>query len=103
MAKRNYREIYEGVFGPIQEGNHIHHLDHDRKNNSIENLVSIPAKTHQRYHFFKHTFERHFEIKEMDQVSEAEVEMMKKFLDCYYEIINKKNMQGMELYYKGVI
>jgi len=31
----------------------IHHIDEDRENNSIENLVMLPKRLHNKYHFLK--------------------------------------------------
>lgn len=36
--------------GPIPEGYHIHHLDHDTDNNDISNLALLEAHEHLAYH-----------------------------------------------------
>lgn len=42
------------------EGEVIHHIDHNRKNNSIENLAVLPSqKIHARVHFGKFDFEKY--------------------------------------------
>ena len=54
----DYREFYKGFFD-IEFGNeyHIHHIDGNRKNNHIDNLLLLPAKLHNRYHFQKQIIE----------------------------------------------
>lgn len=48
----NYREIYERETGePVPNGFHVHHIDGDRRNNHILNLVAIPHNLHNAYHF----------------------------------------------------
>ena len=47
----NYRLFYEKQTGEkIPENFEVHHIDHNRKNNSIDNLVAIPKKLHKKYH-----------------------------------------------------
>lgn len=45
---RQYYKDYFGIdFGPDME---VHHIDFDRSNNDIENLLLMPAKLHSQYH-----------------------------------------------------
>lgn len=53
MAKNfNYRKYYKEYYG-IDFGPeyHIHHMDFDKSNNDISNLLLLPGKLHGRYHF----------------------------------------------------
>lgn len=34
----------------IPEGHEVHHLDGDRYNNNLENLVVLPIESHQWFH-----------------------------------------------------
>lgn len=46
-----YRKIYEQAIGrKIPEGFEIHHIDLNRKNNKLSNLVMLPKELHQEYH-----------------------------------------------------
>ena len=47
---RNYlhRDVWEHHNGPIPEGFDIHHRDHDRANNRLENLELIDKAEHAR-------------------------------------------------------
>lgn len=46
-----HRVVWQDANGPIPEGHHIHHIDRDRGNNSLENLEAVPAREHfPRYH-----------------------------------------------------
>ena len=45
-----HRDIYTAHHGPIPEGWHVHHIDHDPLNNDPANLASISAEEHLRHH-----------------------------------------------------
>lgn len=51
-APRTYlhRDIYEAAHGPIPDGFHVHHLNHDPLDNRIENLAVLSPEAHARYH-----------------------------------------------------
>ena len=53
MAKSfNYRKYYKDYYGIDFDSNYvIHHIDFDRSNNDINNLILLPSKLHSRYHF----------------------------------------------------
>ena len=58
MAKRkiDYRKIWEGVNGKIPKDDNgmsyeVHHLDGDRNNNDISNLICVSIKEHYDIHF----------------------------------------------------
>jgi len=50
MKNINYRKIYKSYFGSIPKGYIIHHYDHNRENNEINNLVALPEILHLKYH-----------------------------------------------------
>lgn len=51
---KNYREKYKRYYN-IQFGREyvIHHIDGNRDNNNIENLLLLPLGLHSKYHFQK--------------------------------------------------
>lgn len=50
-TKFNYRKFYKEITRhDIPKDFDIHHIDFDRSNNVIENLVAIPRIVHQEYH-----------------------------------------------------
>lgn len=54
--KTNYRKIWEDVYGEIpldDEGRtyEIHHIDGNRDNNSIDNLMCVPIQEHYKIHY----------------------------------------------------
>lgn len=53
MAKNfNYRKYYKEYYGIDFDNEYsIHHIDFNRDNNSIENLILLPKRLHRRYHF----------------------------------------------------
>ena len=51
----NYRKIWENAYGPIPKDEQrrsyeIHHMDGNRKNNSLENLVCLSVQEHYELH-----------------------------------------------------
>lgn len=58
MAKSfNYRKYYKDYYGIDFDSNYVvHHIDFDRSNNDINNLLLLPSKLHSRYHFFLNGF-----------------------------------------------
>ena len=46
-----YRRIYENHYNVvIKEGNHIHHIDHDYRNNNPSNLIEVTVEEHGWLH-----------------------------------------------------
>lgn len=53
----NYRKLYENHYGiKIPQDFDIHHIDGDRGNNAIENLVLLPRTTHETLHLICNIF-----------------------------------------------
>lgn len=50
IRKRLHRYVWEQEVGEIPKGCHIHHIDGDKSNNSINNLTIITASGHARLH-----------------------------------------------------
>ena len=50
-SAKNYRQFYKDYYG-IEFGTDmvIHHIDFDRTNNDIDNLLLMPAELHGKYH-----------------------------------------------------
>lgn len=47
----NYRKFYKETTGvEIPKGFDVHHIDGNRSNNDIMNLVAIPRNVHRSYH-----------------------------------------------------
>ena len=47
---RLHRYVWETEKGEIPKGYEIHHIDHDKSNNNIENLMLIKVEDHKSYH-----------------------------------------------------
>lgn len=48
--KRLHIYIWEYYNGDVPKGYHVHHIDHDKNNNEIDNLMLITAKEHASLH-----------------------------------------------------
>jgi hypothetical protein len=53
---KEYRKIYESVYGKIPEGYHIHHKDGNCYNNNIDNLECLSPEEHAKIHENNYTF-----------------------------------------------
>lgn len=49
-GRRLHRVVWEYFNGSIPTGYDIHHKDHNKKNNDIENLTCVSRKEHRRIH-----------------------------------------------------
>lgn len=45
-----HRDVYRDHHGPIPDGYHVHHVDHDPDNNDPSNLAVISPSDHARHH-----------------------------------------------------
>lgn len=45
-----HRHLWEQANGPIPDGYHIHHVNHDRADNRLSNLELVPGREHNRRH-----------------------------------------------------
>lgn len=52
VGKFIHRAVWEAANGPIPQGYIVHHIDHDKSNNSIENLMLMTNSEHVSYHGF---------------------------------------------------
>lgn len=50
----NYRKVYKSETGIVWDTKKydVHHIDENRRNNNIGNLVLLPKKIHKQYHYF---------------------------------------------------
>ena len=54
MTRVKYRRFYFEQVGKVYDSNFaIHHINFDRSDNRIDNLVALPKGLHSRYHFLK--------------------------------------------------
>jgi HNH endonuclease len=48
-----HRLVWKVVYGDIPPGMHIHHLDENKMNNNIANLLMLPHSQHMKAHWRK--------------------------------------------------
>jgi len=103
FTKHNYREKYLEYFG--LENNpkfQVHHLDLNRDNNNIYNLVLLPKTVHKRFHFFIAGFKtREKGIITLDLSnpfeSMLEIETCAKVLPILKEIKKWENIRDLQI------
>lgn len=55
----NYRKIYEDHYKiTLSDDMVVHHIDLDRSNNDISNLLALPRELHAKYHMCLNTLRR---------------------------------------------
>ena len=78
-----YRNIYTEINGKIDFDKEIHHIDGNRKNNKIKNLVSIPIELHKKYH--QNEKEMMFCFRKNNKIGfEYHRDLM---IECYYKMM----------------
>jgi rubrerythrin len=50
VRTRLHRYLYEREYGELPDEVDVHHIDHDKENNTIENLMALERSEHQRLH-----------------------------------------------------
>lgn len=50
LKQLEHRWVWEMAHGPIPEGFHVHHINHDRCDNRLENLQIMPGHEHRDMH-----------------------------------------------------
>lgn len=76
----NYRELYKDYYG-IDFDNYfdVHHIDRNRENNDINNLLLLPSKLHSQFHFNLNVLEQ-YKIEDISKI-QATYEINKYLLD----------------------
>lgn len=45
-----HRLVWVNAHGPVPDGLELHHIDHDKANWSLDNLMAVDRQTHQELH-----------------------------------------------------
>jgi len=71
-GKTLHRDVWKSAFGEIPKGTHIHHVDHNKANNSLSNLQCMDAKEHlqKTWEDTKHTRPNNFSKKAYEKANE---------------------------------
>lgn len=98
----NYRKIYEDKCKIVIPKNYdIHHIDFNRNNNDIENLVMLPHELHTKYHELLTKYKTHlmftpnlklqgnleYGIGINKYIISVQLPVIKEFLNTWYECI----------------
>lgn len=89
----NYKKTYEKYCNiKTPRGYEIHHIDLNRQNNSIENLVMLSRKLHQRYHLLLNSLPSNLVInKKISSIIEGGQGTNQFLLDVIKEFVDVKN------------
>lgn len=103
----SYLKKYVKLTGvEIPKGYEVHHLDHDRNNNDIENLVAIPFHLHNEYHNIRNKVSNF--IVDLHSVRgkiyniDYHLENIKKFSKLRDDLYTYENIRDSQLYENGI-
>ena len=89
----NYRRLYEKHYGiKIPPEYDVHHIDFNRENNSISNLIVLPKSLHHKLHWVRNTacftLDRFFDFQGIDKEIDMKYERgcILAALDVYDEL-----------------
>lgn len=88
----NYRKIYEQHYGiTIPDDFEIHHINKDRTDNRIENLLLLPSRIHQSFHIVDNELSRGF-IENINYISATvnnvhELGYIREYVEVWAKII----------------
>lgn len=97
----DYRKIYEENCNiKIPKGYEVHHIDFDRSNNKIMNLVLLPKELHNKYHTLVNRYKSmnyelviklqssiQFGYGINDYIVKENLEIIKEFSNVWYECV----------------
>lgn len=80
-SRSNYRKIYESHYGTIPMDSQgrpyeVHHLDGNRNNNNVENLIAIPIEEHYQIHLAQGDWAACLRIGAKMKISHAELKQL---------------------------
>lgn len=92
-TKRNYRQHYKEYFG-IEFDNSfaVHHIDKNRNNNDISNLILLPKSLHSKFHLTSSFYQQGYILfnPTLQYISPSgltyEQDMFKHYVECFAEI-----------------
>ena len=95
----DYRKKYKKHYGEIPNDWDVHHIDFNRKNNQIENLVAIPIELHKKIHninvFWLNTvifsFDKPLPHSRLYEVKET----VKLYIEIQWELTYYINIKGL--------
>lgn len=80
-----HRQVFESKIGIIKKNWHIHHINFDKMDNRIENLISLPGDFHLKLHDRMEAIKRVFNLQEI-----------KEFLKETYIMKHEKRVAAMK-------
>ena len=102
VTKRNHRQYYKEYYGiDFGEDMDVHHLDFNRDNNCIDNLLLIPKEIHNKFHLCSNSvsgIKNYYNPQKLilgSSGSSYEVQMIK----CYFDAIEKMEKWNSFKYY----
>lgn len=64
LRERMHRYVWRDIYGDIPNGCEIHHIDGDRSNNDISNIMCLSAEAHRKHHADNLTEEQREKLRE---------------------------------------
>lgn len=86
----HYRKIYENKVSILPKDFEVHHLDCNRENNDIYNLVHLPKKIHSKLHSIKNRYDKSItSINEYKYFYTSEKKKYLKYIEDYIDFKTK--------------
>ena len=96
VTRRNYRDFYKTTL-MVDFGSDIaiHHINENKNDNSIQNLVALPRHLHSRFHSLKQFAKECQEgLLTLDRITPKELRVLNDYINCYKECmewVKKRN------------
>ena len=107
----DYRKFYFDTLGiEDKQGYDIHHIDFNRENNSIKNLVMLDSKLHHKYHMCVNALNsqlnelghKEVSVDLVCQHTEYYYAMLEKLIDAQYQIHKAIVLRDCQLYKRQI-
>jgi hypothetical protein len=84
----DYRRIYEKAFGITWDRKlyEVHHIDQNRQNNDISNLLLLPKELHQRLHYRLYSIELIKDMTLIEVIRTLASKAQSTVSMCYYDL-----------------
>lgn len=92
-----HRVIYNNKVGEIPNGWHIHHIDENKSNNDISNLIALPHQVHYTIHKLMWHYKKSFTKQDLENKLQIYLDFMNAFSGTpLTDIISKISLEELK-------